>query len=128
MHKSFFSVAVLSTLFFALALTGCVTARPTVTETETGNKNITVDNLLKIKKGETTGEEIKMIFGEPNKVTENTAASTSTWTYLHTQTRQNSLERAPFQIDQTQLDVIINQDGLVTEYIQTISNRLKKDL
>ena len=108
-----------------LTLSGCMSIHPVITDTETGNKNITVDNLLKIHKGESTEPEIKEIFGEPDSVIKHPDGST-TWMYLYTKTQQSSLERSPFQIDQTQLEIVFNSKGIVTEYVQTVSNRERK--
>ena len=119
---------VLRVFMLSLLLASCVSVQPAITEFETGNKNITVDNLLKIKKGESTTNKIQEIFGEPDSIVSDTKHGTTTWVYLHSQTKQNSLEHAPLQIDQTQLEITFNEKDVVIEYTQTVSSRRKKNL
>ncbi len=118
---------ILCTFIYSFFLSGCASLPVTITEFETGNKNITVDNILKIQKGKSTTKEIKEIFGEPDSIIGDTKNGTTTWVYLHTQTKQKSSEHAPFQIDQTQLEITFNEKGIVIEYTETVSNRLRKN-
>ncbi len=108
-------------------LAGCATMSPVVTETESGNKNLSVENILKIEKGKTTSEEIKKLFGEPDLKYENASDKSTSWVYDYSKTRKRSMERAPFAIDQTQLEITFNNDGIVKEYTHTVSNKTKKD-
>ena len=114
-------------LAFCLFSAGCATTRSVITEMESGNKNITVDNILKIKKGESTMKDIQALFGEPETITNNETTGTKSWLYIYSLTKQNSLERAPFQIDENQLEIIFNPKDIVIEYIQTVSHRMRKD-
>ena len=114
-------------LVLSLFLSGCASVQPTIIEFDKGNKNITVDNMLKIKKGNSTTKEIKEIFGDPDSIINDPRSGTATWVYLHSQTKQSSVQHAPFQIDQTQLEITFNQKGVVKEYIQTVSNRIRKN-
>ena len=120
------SQSLILVFFLNLFSISCTTVKPVVKEIETGNKNITVENLLKVVKGKTTVEEIRQIFGEPTKITTHPDTGNLHWIYVHTLARQNSTERSPFQLDQTELELIFNDKGIVREYIQTVSNRLKK--
>ena len=115
-------------LGFCFLVGGCTTIKPMIMETEMGNKNLTVENILKIKKGHSTFEDIKKIFGDPDSMLENTPTEgQTTWTYIYTRTKKRNSERSVFQIDQTQLEIIFNKKEVVTEYIQTVSNRMKQD-
>ena len=115
-------------LILSLFLSGCASVQPTIIEFEKGNKNLTVDNMLKIKKGHSTTKEIKEIFGDPDSIINDPRNGTATWVYLHSQTKQSSAQHSPFQIDQTQLEITFNEKGIVKEYIQTVSNRIRKNL
>ncbi len=85
-------------------------------------------NILKINKGSSNKEDIKKIFGEPDSILTDKTTSTTTWVYIHTQTKQRDKDRVPFQIDQTQLEVVFNSKGIVFEYTKTFSNKTKRDL
>ena len=115
-------------LVLSLFLSGCASVPLTITEIETGNKNLTIDNILKIQKGQSTTKEIQGIFGEPDSMINDARSGTTTWIYLHSQTKQNSRQHAPFQINQLQLEVTFNEKGIVREYTQTVSSRQRKNL
>ena len=119
----------LAILVFSHALlTGCVTVASPETELETGNQNITVENMLKIKKGKSTKADIKEIFGDPDSILNSSSDKTTTWVYVYTKTKQYTQERAPHQIDQTQLEIVFNPKDIVTEFTQTVSNKTKREL
>ncbi len=108
-------------------IASCTSNHFTVEEMESGNKYITVENILKIKKGFSTQDEVEAIFGKPDSTATDPATQNMTWTYIYTKTKQNSFEHAPFLIDQTDLEITFNPEGIVKEYTQTVSNRLKAE-
>ena len=120
-----FSVIFPGLLVLSCLMASCTSTRYTVDEMESGNKNITVENILKIKKGFSTQKEIEDIFGKPDSTLTAPDTRFTTWTYIYTKTKQNSFEHTPFLIDQTNLEIVFNAEGVVKEYIQTVSNRLK---
>ena len=128
MTKKYSAVLLTTILILCVFSSGCASTRAVITETETGNKKLTADNILKIKKGVSSTQEIKEIFGDPDVVLENNSIGYTTWVYHYALTKQSSLDRTPFQEDQTQLEITFNTQGVVTSYTQTVANRLKKSL
>ncbi len=122
LFKSFFKVT-----FPLLFIYGCASLSPIISEIESGNRNLTAANIIKIEKGKTTTDEIQQIFGEPDLRFENPKTLNTSWVYNYSKTKKRNLDRAPFALEQTQLEITFNQDNIVTEFTHTVSNKMKKN-
>lgn len=96
-------------------------------KTETGNPNITLENIKKIEKGKTTQAQITAMFGDP--IAKSQSSMGDFWTYTHsinTMTDQGFFGPGVAQdIRSISLIVIFNPNGIVSDYSSTEVNPMQ---